>query len=69
MDGDDKKVFISYGRELSSGFVRSDYGHQTGRGYDVSMDIESIDSGEFRRIILGQIEARPHFLALLTPGA
>ncbi|HEX6015273.1 MAG TPA: toll/interleukin-1 receptor domain-containing protein [Geminicoccaceae bacterium] len=69
MSDDDKKVFISYRRALSSGFARSVYQHLTGKGYDAFMDVESLDSGEFRRIILGQIKARPHFLALLTPGA
>jgi TIR domain len=67
MSDDDKKVFISYRRALSSGFARSVYQHLTGKGYDAFMDVESLDSGEFRRIILGQIKARPHFLALLTP--
>ncbi len=37
-------------------------------GYDVFMDVENIDSGQFDRIILNQIEARAHFLIILTPG-
>jgi hypothetical protein len=69
MNDDDRKVFISYRRALSSGFARLVFQHLKGNGYDAFMDVESIDSGEFRRIILRQIEARPHFLALLTPGA
>ncbi len=32
------------------------------------MDVESIDSGTFDTIILNQIEARAHFLLILTPG-
>jgi hypothetical protein len=69
MGDDDGKVFISYRRARGSFFARAVFQHLTGRGYDVFMDNESLDSGEFRRIILGQIDARPHFLALLTPGA
>jgi hypothetical protein len=37
-------------------------------GYDVFMDVESIDSGEFETIILAQIAARAHFLVILTQG-
>ncbi|MBZ0304915.1 MAG: toll/interleukin-1 receptor domain-containing protein, partial [Anaerolineae bacterium] len=37
-------------------------------GYDVFMDVESINSGEFDRIILSQIAARAHFVLILTPG-
>ena len=37
-------------------------------GYDVFMDVESIDSGAFDTILLNQIEARAHFVLILTPG-
>jgi len=37
-------------------------------GYDVFMDVESIDSGQFETIILDQIAARAHFLVILTHG-
>ena len=33
------------------------------------MDVESIDSGEFERIILSQIAARAHFVLVLAPGS
>ena len=33
------------------------------------MDVESIDSGTFDTVILNQIEARGHFVLVLTPGS
>ena len=36
-------------------------------GFDVFVDTQNIDSGEFERVILHQIEARAHFLLLLEP--
>ena len=33
------------------------------------MDVQNLDSGEFERKILGQIEAREHFIVLLEPGS
>jgi hypothetical protein len=38
-------------------------------GYDVFMDVESIDSGTFDTMILNQIAARAHFVLILTPGS
>ncbi len=63
-----KTVFISYRRTnvYMARAVQKDLQH---RGYDVFLDYESIDSGAFSRIILGQIEARAHFLIILTPSA
>lgn len=69
MDPMNKKIFLSYRRELSKYEARSVYQHLRGEDYDVFMDVESIDSGEFATIILNQIAARPHFLVILTPGA
>jgi hypothetical protein len=64
-----KKVFLSYRRKHNKYVARSVYQYLKGEGYDVFMDIESIDSGQFSPVILGQIEARPHFLVVLTPGS
>src|SRR5262249_52664294 len=41
----------------------------TQHGYDVFFDFNGIASGDFERIILGNIEARAHFIVLLTPSA
>lgn len=38
-------------------------------GFDTFMDVENLDSGEFVRKILSQIEAREHFIVLLQPGS
>jgi tetratricopeptide (TPR) repeat protein len=37
--------------------------------YDVFFDYNGIGSGDFERVILGNIKARAHFLVLLTPSA
>lgn len=63
-----KTIFISYRRTPSRYLARAIFEHLQGNGYDVFLDIENIDSGEFERIILGQIAARQHFLVLLTVG-
>jgi tetratricopeptide (TPR) repeat protein len=65
----DKTVFISYRREVSSFVARTIFLDLKEHGYDVFMDVESMDSGTFDTIILNQIEARAHFLVLLTPGS
>jgi len=65
----DKAVFISYRRKLSPFVARSIFENLTNHGYDVFMDVESLDSGNFETIILHQIAARTHFLAVLTPGS
>jgi serine/threonine-protein kinase len=38
-------------------------------GFDAFMDLESINSGEFEKIILAQISARAHFVLILEPGS
>ncbi|MBN1966081.1 MAG: toll/interleukin-1 receptor domain-containing protein, partial [Anaerolineae bacterium] len=60
-----KTVFISYRRNVSSFIARAIFMDLRAHGYDVFMDVESIDAGEFDRIILGQIAARAHFLVIL----
>ena len=63
-----KTVFISYRRSVAPYIARAIFLSLRSSGYDVFMDIESIGPGEFESIILGQIEARAHFLSILTPG-
>jgi TIR domain len=62
-------VFLSYRRDVSSFIARSIFMDLRQHGYDVFMDVESIDSGQFETIILAQIAARAHFLVILTPGS
>lgn len=63
-----KTVFISYRRQPARYLARAIYQDLRSHGYDVFFDVESINSGEFDRIILRQIPARAHFIILLTPG-
>ncbi len=55
-----KTVFISY-RRTNSIYARAVFQALTALGYDVFLDYESIDSGAFDQIIMGQIDARAHF--------
>ncbi|MBZ0306340.1 MAG: tetratricopeptide repeat protein [Anaerolineae bacterium] len=61
-------VFISYRRYNSSFIARAMFMDLREHGYDVFMDVESINAGEFEGIILRQIAARAHFLMILAPG-
>lgn len=63
-----RRVFISYRRAVSWQITRAIYNELRAHGYDVFMDVESIPSGQFERIILNQIAARPHFIVILTHG-
>jgi hypothetical protein len=45
------------------------YENLTAHHYDVFFDYESILSGDFEQVILGNIRARAHFIVLLTPSA
>jgi tetratricopeptide (TPR) repeat protein len=63
-----KSVFISYRRNVASFIARAIFMDLRASGYDVFMDVETIDSGQFDTIILNQIAARGHFLLILTPG-
>ncbi len=64
-----KTVFISYRRSTSSFIARAVFMDLRANGYDVFLDVETIDSGAFDKIILNQIAARTHFVLVLTPGA
>jgi hypothetical protein len=62
-------VFISYRRQLSESLallIRKDLNEHR---VDAFVDFENLDSGEFARKILTQIEAREHFIVLLQPGS
>ena len=65
----EKTVFISYRRAASSYFSRAIFQDLRSHGYDVFLDVESIDSGGFENVIMNQIAARAHFLAVLTPSS
>jgi tetratricopeptide (TPR) repeat protein len=61
-------AFISYRRDVSAFMARAIFQDLRSNSYDVFMDVESIDSGQFDTILLNQIAARPYFLLVLTPG-
>jgi hypothetical protein len=64
-----RSVFISYRRQLSEPLallIRKDLNEHR---FDAFVDLENLDSGEFERKILSQIEAREHFIVLLQPGS
>lgn len=64
-----RSVFISYRRQLSESLALLVRMVLTKHDFDTFVDLENLDSGEFERIILSQIEAREHFLVLLEPGS
>jgi tetratricopeptide (TPR) repeat protein len=64
----EKTVFISY-RRTNLPWALAIYQNLTAHGYDVFFDYETIASGDFEQIILGNIRARAHFLVILTPSA
>jgi tetratricopeptide (TPR) repeat protein len=64
----EKTVFISY-RRTNLPWALAVYQNLTHRGYDVFFDYESINSGDFEKIIIGNIRARAHFIVILTPSA
>jgi tetratricopeptide (TPR) repeat protein len=64
----EKTVFISY-RRTNLPWALAVYQNLTHRGYDVFFDYESINSGGFEKIIIGNIRARAHFIVILTPSA
>lgn len=68
MSNIEKTVFISY-RRTNSYHALAIYQALVGKGYDVFIDYNSIDSGKFDDIILDQIKARAHFVVILTPSA
>ena len=64
----EKTVFISY-RRTNLPWALCIYQNLTMHGYDVFFDYQSIDSGNFEKVILENIKSRAHFLVVLTPSA
>jgi len=64
----EKTVFISY-RRTNLPWALAIYQNLTAHGYDVFFDFDSIPSGDFEQVIIGNIRARAHFLVVLTPSA
>src|ERR1700676_2008797 len=68
MERIEKTVFLSYPR-TNIPWALAIFQNLTEHGYDVFFDYNGISSGDFERVILGNIKARAHFLVLLTPSA
>ena len=64
----EKTVFISY-RRTNFPWALAIFQNLKQDGYDVFIDYGGIASGDFERVILENINARAHFLVLLTPSA
>src|ERR1039457_2148149 len=64
----EKTVFISYRRSTTTPWALAIFHNLTSHGFDVFFDYNGIASGDFERVILGNIKARAHFLVLLTPS-
>ncbi len=64
----EKTVFISY-RRTNFPWAYCIYQDLTHHGFDVFFDYQSIDSGNFEKVILENIRARAHFIIILSPSA
>jgi tetratricopeptide (TPR) repeat protein len=64
----EKTVFISY-RRTNFYTALAVYQDLTQHGYDVFFDYQSIDSGDFEKVIIENIKAKAHFLVILSPSA
>ncbi len=67
---DEKSVFIGYRRDqvgkLQARLLQQALERQ---GWDVFLDVDSLDAGAWEEQIARQIRSRPNFILLLTPGA
>lgn len=61
-------VFICY-RRANAFHALAVYQDLTQNGYDVFMDYQNIDAGDFEHIIMENIKGRAHFIVILTPSA
>jgi tetratricopeptide (TPR) repeat protein len=64
----EKTVFLSYRRTHVS-WAYCIYQNLTQHGFDVFIDYQSIDSGNFESVILDNIRSRAHFVVILAPSA
>jgi tetratricopeptide (TPR) repeat protein len=68
MERIERTVFLSY-RRTNIPWALAIFQNLTQHGYDVFFDYNGIASGDFERVIVGNITARAHFLVLLSPSA
>lgn len=65
---DQKTVFISYRRPVSTVIASAVYQHLVMHRYDAFMDTETVDTDAFDAMLLRQMDTRAHFVVILTPG-
>jgi tetratricopeptide (TPR) repeat protein len=68
MERIERTVFLSY-RRTNFPWAVAIFQSLTQHGYDVFFDYTGVASGDFERVILGNITAQAHFLVVLTPSA
>jgi hypothetical protein len=64
----EKTVFIGY-RRTNFWTALAIYQDLTAHGFDVFFDYQSIDSGNFEKVIVENIKYRAHFVVLLSSSA
>jgi hypothetical protein len=64
-----KGVFISYRRETGADVARVIQSFLEGKGYDVFLDVDTLQSGHFDDQLLAQIGSRKHFVIICSSGA
>lgn len=62
-------MFLSYRRQNSAYVARTIFQHLRQHGFDVFMDVESLEGGQFTIAIERQIAACAHFVVVLAPGS
>jgi len=62
-----ESVFISYRRRHASFIAGAIFRDLRDHGFDAFMDVESLNAGRFENVVLNELGARLHFLAILTP--
>ena len=60
---------MSYRRAVSQHLARAIALDLRAHDYDVFLDVDTVDNGEFDRIVLKQIALRTHFLIVLSRGS
>jgi hypothetical protein len=64
-----RTVFLSHRRDgIGKHFARSLELSVTPKGYDVFLDVETIEAGKWETQILAEVGKRAHFVLILTPG-
>jgi len=65
----EKTVFISYRRNTSRHLARAIFQELEHYNYDVFLDVSTIDSGQFDKIIVRQIRSHTHFILIVSKNS